>query len=73
MTLAFLYPRGECDPNPEHRQDTLELLQRRRAPGGGNVVDEPHKSACPDQIAHLDPRRPQPLVRGSHKTEIRTS
>ena len=56
MALFFLYPRGECcDPNPEHRQDTLELLRRRRSPVGGNVVDEPHKNACPDQIAHLDP------------------
>ena len=63
MALFFLYPWGECcDPNPEYRQDTLELLQRRRYPGGQSIVDSPCKNAFkitrkiyPDQIAHLDP------------------
>ena len=33
------------------RQDTLELLRRRRYP----VVDALHKNAYPDEIAHMDP------------------
>lgn len=63
MTLAFLYPRRLCcEPKPEYRQDTLELLQRRRSPGGQSVVDSLRKNSFqitrkiyPDQIDHMDP------------------
>ena len=63
MALFFLYPRGVCcEPNPEYRQDTLELLQRRRYPGGDNVADNLRKNTFqvtrniyPDQIDSMDP------------------
>ena len=63
MTLAFIYPRRAYGgPIPEYRQDTLELLQRRRYPGGQSIVDSLRKNAFkmtrkiyPDQIAHMDP------------------
>ena len=63
MVLTFFYARRAfCDPDPEYRQDTLELLQRRRFPGGGNVAGALRKGAReishhfhPDQIARMDP------------------
>jgi len=63
MTLAFLYSRRVCcDPNPEYRQDALELLQRRRCRGGQSIADSLRKNAFqithdiyPDQIGRMDP------------------
>ena len=66
MVLTLLYARRVfCDPNPEYRRDTGELLNGSRFPNGGNppsVVDALRKSAFevthnfhPDQIAHMDP------------------
>lgn len=71
MPLFFLYPRGVCcDPNPEYRQDTLELLQRRRSPGGQSIADTFRNNAFQVTRPRSDrppgPHFPQPLARGSH-------
>ena len=77
MALFFLYSRGECgDPNPEYREDTLELLQRRRSPGGQSIADSLHKNAFKitrDILPRSDRphglRPPQPLARGPHEAQ----
>ena len=80
MALFFLYPRGECcGPNPEYRQDTLELLLRRRYPGRQSIVDSLRKNALkvtrkiyPRSDRPHGPRPPQPLARGFYETKVRT-
>ncbi len=66
MVLTLPYARRVfCDPNPEYRRDTGELLKGIRFPDARNpssVVDALRKGAFevthhfhPDQIARMDP------------------